>query len=54
MENLKGTEGLMVISPHPDDVEFGCSGTIARRGLWDRTKVERSNLRYELNKIAVI
>ena len=29
MENLNGTERVMVISPHPDDVNFGCSGTIA-------------------------
>ena len=27
----------MVISPHPDDVDFGCSGTIAR---WNRTGVD--------------
>ena len=33
MENLNGTERVMVISPHPDDVDFGCSGTIAR---WSR------------------
>jgi LmbE family N-acetylglucosaminyl deacetylase len=30
MENLSGAERVMVISPHPDDVDFGCSGTIAR------------------------
>jgi LmbE family N-acetylglucosaminyl deacetylase len=33
MENLAGTERVMVISPHPDDVDFGCSGTIAK---WSR------------------
>jgi len=33
MENLKGSERVMVISPHPDDVDFGCSGTIAK---WSR------------------
>jgi LmbE family N-acetylglucosaminyl deacetylase len=30
MENLAGSERVMVISPHPDDVDFGCSGTIAK------------------------
>ena len=29
MENMDGSERVMVISPHPDDVDFGCSGTIA-------------------------
>ncbi len=33
MENLNGSERVMVISPHPDDVDFGCSGTIAK---WSR------------------
>jgi len=33
MENLNGSERVMVISPHPDDVDFGCSGTIA---AWSR------------------
>lgn len=33
MENLSGSERVMVISPHPDDVDFGCSGTIAK---WSR------------------
>ena len=33
MENLTGSERVMVISPHPDDVDFGCSGTIAK---WSR------------------
>lgn len=28
-----GLEKILVISPHPDDVEFGCSGTVAR---WSR------------------
>ncbi len=37
MENLNGTERVMVISPHPDDVDFGCSGTIAR---WSRMGVD--------------
>jgi len=35
MENLNGTERVMVISPHPDDVDFGCSGTIAK---WSRMR----------------
>lgn len=30
MEVIDGSERVMVISPHPDDVDFGCSGTIAR------------------------
>ena len=30
MENMDGTERVMIISPHPDDVDFGCSGTLAR------------------------
>lgn len=25
-----GPEKILVISPHPDDVDFGCSGTVAR------------------------
>jgi len=33
MEVIDGSERVMVISPHPDDVDFGCSGTIAR---WSR------------------
>ncbi|MGD8442487.1 MAG: PIG-L deacetylase family protein [Desulfobacterales bacterium] len=37
MENLNGTERIMVISPHPDDVDFGCSGTIAK---WRRKGVD--------------
>jgi LmbE family N-acetylglucosaminyl deacetylase len=37
MEILDGTERVMVISPHPDDVDFGCSGTIAR---WSRLGVD--------------
>jgi LmbE family N-acetylglucosaminyl deacetylase len=37
MENLNGSERVMVISPHPDDVDFGCSGTIAR---WSRMGVD--------------
>ena len=37
MENLKGSERVMVISPHPDDVDFGCSGTIAK---WSRMGVD--------------
>ena len=37
MEILDGTERVMVISPHPDDVDFGCSGTIAR---WNRLGVD--------------
>ncbi len=37
MENLTGTERVMVISPHPDDVDFGCSGTIAK---WSRLGVD--------------
>jgi LmbE family N-acetylglucosaminyl deacetylase len=37
MENLNGTERVMVISPHPDDVDFGCSGTIAK---WSRRGVD--------------
>jgi LmbE family N-acetylglucosaminyl deacetylase len=37
MELLDGTERVMVISPHPDDVDFGCSGTIAR---WSRSGVD--------------
>ena len=37
MENLNGTERVMVISPHPDDVDFGCSGTIAS---WSRMGVD--------------
>jgi LmbE family N-acetylglucosaminyl deacetylase len=37
MENLNATERVMVISPHPDDVDFGCSGTIAR---WSRMGVD--------------
>ncbi len=37
MENLNGTERVMVISPHPDDVDFGCSGTIAR---WSRMGID--------------
>ncbi len=27
---LRGSEKILVISPHPDDVDFGCSGTIAK------------------------
>ncbi|UCD79587.1 MAG: PIG-L family deacetylase, partial [Desulfobacterales bacterium] len=37
MENLDGSERVMVISPHPDDVDFGCSGTLAR---WRRMGVD--------------
>jgi LmbE family N-acetylglucosaminyl deacetylase len=37
MENLDGSERVMVISPHPDDVDFGCSGTIAG---WSRMGVD--------------
>jgi LmbE family N-acetylglucosaminyl deacetylase len=37
MEILDGKERVMVISPHPDDVDFGCSGTIAR---WSRMGVD--------------
>jgi LmbE family N-acetylglucosaminyl deacetylase len=37
MENLNESERVMVISPHPDDVDFGCSGTIAR---WCRLGVD--------------
>jgi len=37
MENLNGSERVMVISPHPDDVDFGCSGTIAK---WRRLGVD--------------
>ena len=37
MENLNGSERVMVISPHPDDVDFGCSGTLAR---WSRMGVD--------------
>lgn len=33
MDVIDGSERVMVISPHPDDVDFGCSGTIAR---WSR------------------
>lgn len=28
-----GTERVLIVSPHPDDVDFGCSGTIAK---WSR------------------
>ena len=28
-----GSKGVLVISPHPDDVDFGCSGTVAK---WSR------------------
>ncbi|MBW2058060.1 MAG: PIG-L family deacetylase [Deltaproteobacteria bacterium] len=34
---LDGSESVLVISPHPDDVDFGCSGTIAR---WSRMGME--------------
>ncbi len=37
MENLEGSERVMVISPHPDDVDFGCSGTIAK---WSRAGMD--------------
>jgi LmbE family N-acetylglucosaminyl deacetylase len=37
MENLEGSERVMVISPHPDDVDFGCSGTLAQ---WSRRGVD--------------
>jgi LmbE family N-acetylglucosaminyl deacetylase len=37
MENLNESERVMVISPHPDDVDFGCSGTIAK---WRRLGVD--------------
>jgi len=30
---LTGSEKILMISPHPDDVDFGCSGTIAK---WSR------------------
>ena len=33
MDYLDGSERVMVISPHPDDVDFGCSGTLA---AWSR------------------
>ena len=41
MENLNGTERVMVISPHPDDVDFGCSGTIAI-GIFSPSSWKRS------------
>ena len=37
MENLEGSERVMVISPHPDDVDFGCGGTIAK---WSRAGMD--------------
>jgi LmbE family N-acetylglucosaminyl deacetylase len=37
MENLDGSERVMVISPHPDDVDFGCSGALTR---WSRMGVD--------------
>lgn len=36
-DGLVGGEKVLVISPHPDDVDFGCSGTIAK---WSRTGME--------------
>ncbi len=37
MEKLNESDRVMVISPHPDDVDFGCSGTIAK---WRRLGVD--------------
>lgn len=37
MGHIKESERVMVISPHPDDVDFGCSGTIAK---WRRQGVD--------------
>ena len=37
MDYLDGSERVMVISPHPDDVDFGCSGTLA---VWSRLGVD--------------
>jgi LmbE family N-acetylglucosaminyl deacetylase len=37
MENPDKSQRVMVISPHPDDVDFGCSGTIAK---WRRRGVD--------------
>ena len=37
MKVIDGSERVMVISPHPDDVDFGCSGTIAK---WSRMGVD--------------
>ncbi len=36
-DGLAGGEKILVISPHPDDVDFGCSGTIAK---WSRRGME--------------
>jgi LmbE family N-acetylglucosaminyl deacetylase len=34
-DGLTGSEKVLLISPHPDDVDFGCNGTIAltRKGI---------------------
>ncbi len=37
MDEPTGAERVLVISPHPDDVDFGCNGTIAK---WSRGGVE--------------
>lgn len=34
---LLGSEKVLLISPHPDDVDFGCAGTIAK---WTRMGME--------------